>query len=141
MNRTLQSCPSCGSSTIVKSGIIKEKQRFTCKSCGYHFTVNKLGKRIDDYYAIKALQLFVEGVSIREIERLLGISHSTIANWVKQYKVKAPAKAEYHPTYKILSHNELIEFIQNKQQVSGAGMIVTELGDKFMVIRWERFRA
>jgi transposase-like protein len=140
MEQSLQACPSCGSGRIVKSGIVKDKQRFSCKSCGYHFTVNKLGKKIDDYYVIKALQLFVEGVSIREIERLLGVSHSTIASWVKQYKIKAPAKSDYHPTYKILSHSELVDFMQNKQQVSGAGMIVTELGDKFMVIRWERFR-
>jgi hypothetical protein len=133
-------CPSCGHQNIAKSGIVKEKQRYKCRSCGYHFTVNKLGKRIDDYYVIKALQLFVEGVSLREIERILGISHTSISSWVKKYKVKAPVKTSYHPTYKILSHNELTDFVSRKDQVTGAGMIITELGDKFMVIRWERFR-
>jgi rubredoxin len=134
------SCPSCGALKTAKSGIVKGKQRFLCKACGYHFTVNKLGKRIDDYYVIKALQLFVEGVSLREIERLLGVSHSSVSSWVRKYKVKAPVKTAYHPTYKILSHSELAEFIGKKNQLSGAGMIITELGDKFMVIRWERFR-
>ncbi len=133
-------CPSCSSVDLVKSGIVKNKQRYTCKSCGYHFTVPKLGKRIDDYYVVKALQLYVEGVSLREIERLLGISHSSIGNWVKQHGIKAPARTSYHPTYKILTHSELTEFIKDKEQVSGAGMIITELGDKYMIIRWERFK-
>jgi hypothetical protein len=34
------------------------------------FTVNKIGKKIDDYVT-KALQLYLEGLSFREIERLL----------------------------------------------------------------------
>lgn len=28
-------CPKCNGSTIVKSGIINEKQRFLCKDCNY----------------------------------------------------------------------------------------------------------
>jgi hypothetical protein len=34
----------------------------------------------------------------------------------------------------------LVEYLQNKDQLSGAGMIITELGDKFMLIKWERFK-
>ena len=35
---------------------------------------------------------------------------------------------------------ELIDFLKDKQKLSGAGMIITELGDKFMLIKWERFK-
>jgi hypothetical protein len=28
----------------------------------------------------------------------------------------------------------------DKKNLHGAGMIITEVGDKYMVIRWERFR-
>ena len=31
---------------VVKSGIIKERQRYLCKECKYYFTVNKLGKKL-----------------------------------------------------------------------------------------------
>jgi len=34
----------------------------------------------------------------------------------------------------------LVEFLKNKDQLKGAGMIITELGDKFMLIKWERFK-
>jgi len=62
-------------------------------------------------------------------------------NWVKKYGVKAARQTDYHPTYKILNHKELADFFQQPGNLKGAGMVVTELGDKFMVIRWERFRA
>jgi transposase-like protein len=65
-------CPKCKSQELIKSGVIKERQRFRCKQCGYSFTVLKEGKNIDPYYVIKALQLYIEGVTYREIERILG---------------------------------------------------------------------
>lgn len=133
-------CPRCQNQQTIKSGVIKERQRYYCKKCQYYFTVNKLGKKIDDYYVTKALQLYLEGISYREIERIIGVSHVTVSNWVKEFKVRKPAHAGYHPTYKIFSHMELVEYLKNKEQLSGAGMIITELGDKFMLIKWERFK-
>jgi len=134
------SCPKCQNNQIVKSGVINSKQRYLCKKCKYFFTVNKIGKKIDDYYVTKALQLYLEGLSYREIERILGVSHVTISNWVKSFNIKKPSHANYHPTYKIFNHLELVEFLKNKELLSGAGMIITELGDKFMLIKWERFK-
>lgn len=134
------SCPKCQNSNIVKSGIIKDRQRFLCKFCNYYFTVNKLGKKIDSYYVTKALQLYLEGLSYREIERIIGVSHVSISNWVKEFKLKRPAHSNYHPSYKIFKHHELVEYLKNKNEMTGAGMIITELGDKFMLIKWERFK-
>jgi hypothetical protein len=133
-------CPSCSSENQIKSGIINKRQRYKCKDCGYYFTVSKLGKKIDDYYVNKALQLYLEGLTYREIERILGISHVSILNWVKKYGVKRPYNTDYHPTYKILSATELGIYFSDVQNIKGSGAIVTELGDKFMLIKWERFR-
>ena len=136
----MNSCPNCSSESYIKSGIVNNRQRFKCKKCGYYFSVNKLGKQIDDYYVNKALQLYLEGLTYREIERILGISHVTILNWVKKYNIKRPSNTNYHPTYKILNANELALYFQKKENLSGAGVVVTELGDKFMLIKWERFK-
>ncbi|MBP8793677.1 MAG: IS1 family transposase [Lutibacter sp.] len=133
-------CPNCGSNQYIKSGIVKERQRYKCKKCNYYFTVNKIGKQIDAYYVNKALQLYLEGLSYREIERILGISHVSIINWVKKYNVKRPYSVEYHPTYKILNALELSKYFSNPANLHGAGVVVTELGDKFMLIKWERFK-
>ena len=82
----MNSCPQCQSKNFIKSGIVNDRQRYKCKSCGYNFTVNKIGKEIDQYYVTKALQLYLEGLSYREIERILGVSHVSIMNWVKKHK-------------------------------------------------------
>lgn len=133
-------CPKCQNTHVVKSGIVKGRQRYNCKSCNYSFTVLKDGKNIDPYYVIKALQLYIEGVSLREIERLIGISHVSVLNWVRKYKIKAPENNEYRPTYKVLKHAELIEFLTNRDAIKNSGMIITELGDKYMLIKWEKFK-
>ena len=133
-------CPRCEKEKAIKSGVINNRQRYKCKHCSYYFTVSKLGKRIDNYLVIKALQLYIEGVSYREIERLLGISHVSVMNWVKKYRVKAPTNVGYRPTYNILTHKELMDKMQNTNFLKGSGMMLTELGDKYMMIKWERFR-
>lgn len=135
-----EQCPKCESEETVKSGIVKDRQRFKCKSCGYYFTVQKLGKQVDNYLVIKALQLHIEGVSYREIERLLGVSHVSVMNWVKKYQVKAPKNPAYRPTYKVLTHSELVNQLSKPSFLDGSGMVLTELGDKYMMIKWERFR-
>jgi transposase-like protein len=136
----IEHCPNCNSDQHIKSGIVNNRQRYKCKKCSYYFTVNKVGKKIDDYYVNKALQLYLEGLTYREIERILGISHVSVMNWVKKYNIKRPYNSEYHPTYKILNTDELASFFSKKGSLSGAGVVVTELGDKFMMIKWERFR-
>jgi transposase-like protein len=133
-------CPKCSNENISKSGIISGRQRYKCKNCNYHFSVAKLGKSIDKYYVIKALQLYLEGISLREIERIIGVSHVSVMNWVKEYGIKAPENSDYRPTYKIFNHEELVKFMSKKSEIAGSGMIITELGDKFMVIKWERFK-
>ena len=136
----IENCPKCHSPKIIKSGIVNQRQRYTCKACNYNFTVDKIGKKIDDYYITKALQLYLEGLSYREIERILGVSHVTVSNWVRHHKVKRLNDNYHHPTYRIITHNELIEFLKDKDRLAGAGMIITELGDKFMLIKWECFK-
>ena len=133
-------CPRCKTQDVVKSGVVKGRQRYKCHDCNYHFSVMKDGKSIDPYYVIKALQLYIEGVSLREIERILGVSHVSVMNWIRKYNVKAPENTDYRPTYKVLNHAELQDFIADRSSLHSAGCMITELGDKFMVIKWERFR-
>lgn len=134
------SCPRCQSLHYVKSGVVKGRQRFHCKDCQYFFTVQKEGKSIDPYYVVKAIQLYIEGVTFREIERILGVSHVSVMNWVRQYNIKRPVAQEYHPTYKVLTHKELLDFLKERDTLRSSGCMITELGDKFMLIKWERFR-
>lgn len=132
-------CPKCTEEdAIVKSGIVNNKQRYLCKRCVYHFTVRKVGKKIDNYYIVKAIQLYLEGLSLREIERVLGVSHSTISNWIKQYNIKKPDLSIYNPTYKILSLEEMQDFLSSPEVFRNKGVLITELGAKYLIIRWNK---
>jgi len=134
-------CPQCDSTHISRNGIVKEKQRYKCKDCGYNYTVEKMGKSIESHFVTKALQLYIEGVSYREIERLLGVSHVSVMNWVRKHRIQIPGKkSHYKPTSMILSYEELTSFYANRENLKGMGVIVTEVGDKFMLIKWERIK-
>ena len=102
-------CPRCDGNNITKSGVLNEKQRFKCKDCNYNFTVEKMGKGISTYYVIKALQLYIEGVSYREIERLLGVSHVSVMNWVKKYQIKI--QYEITSTHHFLDSKTVLRYL------------------------------
>lgn len=133
-------CPKCRNAQTVKAGIVGKRQRYRCKSCGYYFTVKKLGKQIDDYFVTKALQLYLEGLSYREIERIIGVSHVSVSAWIRKYNISRPPFSDFHPSYKVLKQNELIDFLKEEENIKGSGLIITEFGDKYMMIKWERFR-
>jgi hypothetical protein len=119
---------------IIKSGV-NIKQRYLCKNASTFLRLIKLAKKIDDYYVTKALNVS-EGLSYREIEhynRGFTCYHQLgeIFN-IKSKSCKLPS------TYKIFNHLELIEYIKNKELLSGAGMIIAD--SLVMLIKWERFK-
>ena len=132
-------CPKCNSKNFVKSGIIKERQRFKCKSCNYYFTVQKLGKRIEGEYVIKALQLYLEGISFREIERILNVSHVSVMNWVKTYNIKRPkTTVNIQPEVQILKHKEVLALLNDESNIDDGGLLVTPMDSKYLVLTWKK---
>ncbi len=132
-------CPKCDSKNFVKSGIIKERQRFKCKSCNYYFTVQKLGKRIEGEYVIKALQLYLEGISFREIERILNVSHVSVMNWVKTYNIKRPkTTVNIQPEVQILKHKEVLTLLDDESNIDDGGLLVTPMDNKYLVLTWKK---
>ena len=132
------SCPNCQSSDTTKSGILNERQRYKCKNCNYHFTVLKQGKKIDNRFITKSLQLYLEGLSFREIERLMDISHVTVSNCVKKYQVKRPEKTKCLEAFSLVNTSELSNFIQDKKNFKNGGIILNKIGEKYMIIHWKK---
>jgi len=83
--KMIEKCPRCLSENYIKHGKIKNVQRYYCKDCKYNFTVAKMGKSHDKYYIVRALQLYLEGMGFRAIERIIGVSHVTVMNWIRKY--------------------------------------------------------
>ena len=72
----------CGKKEKVKNGFMKGKQRYRCKCCGCSYIGSKNGYL--DHIKLKAIKYYLEGNEFRRIERLMGVSHVSVINWVKQ---------------------------------------------------------
>lgn len=79
----MATCPKCNSQTCIKDGVIKEKQRFKCKECGYRHTVLHRGLSLE--IRRQALQLYLSGLGFRSIGRLLQCSHVTVSQWIREH--------------------------------------------------------
>lgn len=79
----ITTCPKCDSGVCIKDGVIKEKQRFKCKNCGYRHTVKQRGLGQD--IRRQALQLYLAGLGFRSIGRILQCSHVTVSQWIREH--------------------------------------------------------
>ncbi|KAA6342012.1 hypothetical protein EZS27_010215 [termite gut metagenome] len=78
-------CPKCTCNTSVKSGLIKGKQRYKCKECGYNYTVELKSTAKPQSMKKQALHLYLEGLGFRSIGRLLGVSNVSVLNWIRSF--------------------------------------------------------
>lgn len=70
------SCPKCQKTeTIQKSGIVRNKQRFLCKECSYHFTLFHDRKNAK----LKSEKIANRQTSLLDIAKAMGVSTSTIS--------------------------------------------------------------
>lgn len=77
-------CPACGSSKLQKNGHRRGRQQYRCKDCDRQFTATLLPRGYSEDARKICIRMYRLGLTLREIERLTGISHSAINNWVKQ---------------------------------------------------------
>jgi transposase-like protein len=62
-------CPKCLYDKSVKSGIIKGRQRYKCKACGFNYTVELKSTSKPKSLKKQALHLYLEGLGFRSIGR------------------------------------------------------------------------
>ena len=60
-------------------------QRYRCKQCGCRYTPDPKERGYDEEVRLQALTLHLEGISLREIGRLLEVNHQSVANWINGY--------------------------------------------------------
>jgi len=80
----MNNCPRCSSVSIVKAGRVFGKQRYKCKSCNYFFTVRTKGMPSETKRM--AIHLYLEGLSVRHIARILDVSDVAVGKWLKPAK-------------------------------------------------------
>lgn len=80
----LMKCPTCESEQFQKNGHRRGRQNYRCKNCGRQYVEAYVVRGYSDDTKQICLRMHRTGLGLREIERLTGISHSTLYNWIKQ---------------------------------------------------------
>lgn len=87
MNNQRLTCPRCGPpAKQVRDGRTPAgSQRYRCVACGCRHTPHPKEQGYDEEIRFQALQLYLEGHSMREIGRMLNVNHQSVANWMQDY--------------------------------------------------------
>ena len=77
-------CRKCGSEAFVKNGFMAGDQRYKCKNCGFQFTrETPHGKPMKD--KILALILYLSGLSMSAIGKIIGVSSQSVMRWIRMF--------------------------------------------------------
>jgi transposase len=129
-------CPRCKQIESVKAGFVREQQRYKCKACKYFF-IERDGRKYAREIKIRAIQLYLEGLGFRAIERLLGVSDTTVLLWVKNLGKTIQELEPMHPAkVELLELDEMHHFVGQKNKLSGYGLLVTVPGEDSSRLKW-----
>lgn len=80
-------CKGCGSEHVIKNGKAPEgTQRYKCKQCSSTFRDGEDKRfKYSTEKRLKVLKMYLEGVGMRSIERLEGVSNVLILYWIRHY--------------------------------------------------------
>ena len=59
--------------------------------------------------------MYVNGIGFRAIERLTGVNHNTVINWVKEVAGKLPDAPEHSEIPEVAQVDELETFVSKKK--------------------------
>ena len=115
----MQKCPKCfNTKRQNKAGKTEAgSQRYRCMYCGSKYTPERKHHGYDSQTRKQALRWYVDGMNLRRTARHLGVHHTTIMRWVKEYVRQLP-KAPQPQKVKTAEMDELFTFIGQKKTKS-----------------------
>lgn len=127
-------CKNCGASKVKLNGIVRNKQRYQCKSCLYNFVVgdNRI-KTENDVKRAMAVILYSKGkCSYNFIAQFLGVGCSSVYSWIKKAtnEVSFP---EILDNISAIEFDEMWHFIQSKKtNVGSSKLLIGELKEPLL---------
>jgi len=116
-------CSKCGSEHCVKAGFNHNRQRYKCKNCGRQITQTQDKNTTKRAFA---LYLYVVGLSMNAIGRMLNVEPSTILYWVKNFALKTCQKSTPQGEV-VIELGEMWHFLRSKKTRFGCGRRIVEL--------------
>ncbi len=125
-------CPECKATHIRKNGKKRGKQNYICVNCGRQFIDSYEKVRgYNDEFKRECLKMYVNGTGFRGIERVKGVHHTTVINWVKQVGKNLPDAYNPEAVPEVGELDELETFVGQKKTKSGSGQPLTTLEKEF----------
>lgn len=103
-----------GNAARCKDGVVKGRQRYLCKECRYRYTVNRRAGTSDPAVRRQALQLYLEGLGLRSIGRILKFSHVAVLKWIRTFGQPLEAIKREEPI-EVMELDEMHSYIGSKK--------------------------
>ena len=133
----MKECKFCHSNILVKSGVVRGKQRYQCRGCGKNQIDGDRREKYDNKVRYMALAMYLNSVGFRSIGRVLGVSFQLVHHWVKKAGELVEEEAAKLPNppkdIAILEMDELYTFIQKKAGKSEYGLLL--IGTEMKLLR------
>lgn len=132
-------CKNCGSEKKVKNGCPNGRQRYKCKECGKNYVAGDLREKYSIDKKMRVVCMYLEGMGIRSIERLEGISNPLIIKWIRKFskllrhklnEVNIPQEAKQ---IAIIELDELFSYCQKKLIKSTFGLLLIGTEIKLLI--------
>jgi transposase-like protein len=115
-------CPECKSTHGNKNGHKAGKQNHICVDCGRQFIEGYEAQRgYSEEVKRECLTMYVNGMGFRAIERIKGVHHTSIINWVKQVGELLPNAYTPATIPQVGELDELETFIGSKKAGASLG--------------------
>ena len=114
-------CKKCDSVDVIKSGIVREKQRYQCRACRYYFTQGD--RRVKkDRAAAKALCFLLYSCfrgTFRGMSQIFGVSHVVIYKWVRK-EAESIGEPQISSEIQEVEIDEMWHFLKKKKRNDGS---------------------
>lgn len=119
-------CTKCGSERVYKSGFVKGEQRYKCKDCGRQFVPTRHHGK-SETEKLTAVLLYINGLSLRTIGRLLKVTATAVLKWVRQYAIENYDKPKPQCNAVVVELDEMWHYLNAKKTSSGFGRLIVAL--------------
>ena len=136
----MKNCKGCGSKKLVKNG--KNKlgiQRYKCKECSGTFIEGDSRLKHGLEKRLKVMKMYLEGVGIRSIERLEGVSNPLIIYWIRHFaelirkEIKRRPIPDKPKDIAIIEIDELFTYYKKRPSEHMYGLLLTEKETKLLI--------
>jgi transposase-like protein len=126
-------CPKCGSFDKVKAGFIGENQRYQCKNCPCKYT-RSTPKGLAPHLWELARNLYLSGVSLRQIGKLIGVSTVAVLKHIRKMDTSG-SRLQPQPVT-VVELDEFCTFLTKKNAKYGYGWLCVEKRDESLTGKW-----